>query len=367
MTLFWWAVKLENYDNNLKKLILSNPNLMFCPIVNCEGYSDKNNNKEGFNICNKGHKFCICCGELWHENGKCPKTEEVDKLFEQYSKRLNLKKCPSCKITTLKREGCNHITCTYCKKEWCWLCGEIFTSTEEHYNNPRKKCYKKMMNEIETIICPICEQFSDSFVTFTKCGHLICNICFENFIIEDNNLKNDLKCFINDCNEISRFDNNFYIQFIKNGNNDYLKKKYKKFIFLNEFAYNSTKYELKLRNYEKDYLELFFDFFEIIANFVQFIIPTRCPGYCVLEIIGIIFSYTFVFVYILVVPFFLHIGIRKTYYSTFESFKSYNKLIYIIIIIAEELFSLIYFFFLAFAHYIYTIALLIYFLIDEFC
>ena len=47
-------------NNNTKEIILSNPELMFCPIVNCDGFAKKNNNKE-YNICTMGHKFCIKC------------------------------------------------------------------------------------------------------------------------------------------------------------------------------------------------------------------------------------------------------------------------------------------------------------------
>ena len=36
--------------SNTKQIILSNPNLMFCPIVNCEGYSNKNSNNKNYNI-----------------------------------------------------------------------------------------------------------------------------------------------------------------------------------------------------------------------------------------------------------------------------------------------------------------------------
>ena len=35
-----------------------------------------------------GHKFCIKCGELWHDDDKC-KEEEKDKLFQEFSKKYN--------------------------------------------------------------------------------------------------------------------------------------------------------------------------------------------------------------------------------------------------------------------------------------
>ena len=73
--------------------------------------------------CNFGHEFCFRCGEKWHEDGDCPKDKEVDELFQKYVKKLNMKKCPSCGIHTIKKNGCNHITCTYCKKEWSYICG----------------------------------------------------------------------------------------------------------------------------------------------------------------------------------------------------------------------------------------------------
>jgi hypothetical protein len=36
-----------------------------------------------------GHKFCIKCGEKWHENGKCKEEENVDKLFKKYCEEYN--------------------------------------------------------------------------------------------------------------------------------------------------------------------------------------------------------------------------------------------------------------------------------------
>ena len=137
--------------NNTKEIILSNPDLMFCPIVNCDGFSRKNNEQE-YNICNKGHKFCPKCGELWHEKSKCKEEQEADKLFQEFSERYKLKNCPLCHIATIKRGGCNHINCQYCGKDWCWLCSQLFDSTEEHYGNINSPCYNRMMNDNNSVI-----------------------------------------------------------------------------------------------------------------------------------------------------------------------------------------------------------------------
>jgi len=119
-------------NNNTKEIILSNPELMFCPIVNCDGFAKKNNNKE-YNICTMGHKFCIKCRELWHNDGKWKEEEKIDKLFQEFSKKYDLKNCPYCHIVTNKNGGCNHMKCHYYGKHWCWICQEICISTEEHY------------------------------------------------------------------------------------------------------------------------------------------------------------------------------------------------------------------------------------------
>ena len=225
--------------NITKNLVLSNRNLMFCPITDCQGYANKNNGQK-YNICNLGHEFCSKCGESWHKDEKCPEEEKVDKLFQQYIKKLNLKKCPKCQIVTLKKGGCNHITCLYCKKNWCWLCQELFESTDEHYGNINNNCYNRMMdNLIENDVCSHCENIVNSFRRF-KCGHLICNDCFENYLLENNVLEFKqcsikIKCMIEECNEITNFN---WINFLKEINNKKIIKKYQfLFVVLNILFY----------------------------------------------------------------------------------------------------------------------------------
>lgn len=52
------------------------------------------------------------------ENARRARWEaEARQVIEQISK-----KCPGCKTNTEKNGGCNHMTCSRCRFEWCWIC-----------------------------------------------------------------------------------------------------------------------------------------------------------------------------------------------------------------------------------------------------
>lgn len=40
--------------------------------------------------------------------------------------------CPMCSVKISKVSGCNHMTCLFCKYEFCWVCGG--ESTSDHFN-----------------------------------------------------------------------------------------------------------------------------------------------------------------------------------------------------------------------------------------
>ena len=100
----------------------------FCPEPDCNSYLQKGANK--YVQCENGHKYCYVCLKLWHGKTNC--DEELDKDFQIWKKDKVVKQCPRCKIYTEKNEGCNHMTCTECKFQWCWLCeGEY---NENHFS-----------------------------------------------------------------------------------------------------------------------------------------------------------------------------------------------------------------------------------------
>ena len=90
----------------------------FCPEPDCNSYLQKG--KDKYVQCENGHKYCYVCLKKWHGKEKC--DEELDKDFQIWKKNKIVKQCPRCKIYTEKNEGCNHMTCTECKYQWCWLC-----------------------------------------------------------------------------------------------------------------------------------------------------------------------------------------------------------------------------------------------------
>lgn len=80
-------------------------------------------------ICNCGTLVCLGCSGKGHEPLNCKMFEEwessigkiQDQLNEQWISQ-NAKKCPSCKVSIQKNQGCMHMTCRQCRHEFCWLC-----------------------------------------------------------------------------------------------------------------------------------------------------------------------------------------------------------------------------------------------------
>jgi len=75
---------------------------------------------------------CNVCGTQWREKVHFTKAEKVQEsinhltqhknnIFSGLWKRLRAKKCPSCEVIIEKNGGCDHMTCSQCQAEFCWI------------------------------------------------------------------------------------------------------------------------------------------------------------------------------------------------------------------------------------------------------
>jgi hypothetical protein len=97
------------------------PNVRFCPRVNCSGYAviGMNSASAVCNVC--FFRYCADCLMAEHPGEDCP--QEEDSAMRRYVKSHRVKECPNCKRKVEKIEGCDQMTCFKCKHEFCWLCG----------------------------------------------------------------------------------------------------------------------------------------------------------------------------------------------------------------------------------------------------
>ena len=114
--------------------VLSSHTLKWCPGKDCKQAIDLETSKtvkfSQKNIkCDCGCSFCLACEKEAHMPAKCEqfanwmnlimgKNNKVDELWM----KIHTKKCPQCKVSIEKNQGCMHMTCKNCTHEFCWLC-----------------------------------------------------------------------------------------------------------------------------------------------------------------------------------------------------------------------------------------------------
>lgn len=121
--------------NTVEKVIFVLSNYKWCPSQLCGKILqvDLNSNPYGTVSCVCGFKMCLRCNNQPHFPAKCSQlasyykelhanndfTSPVDENYIGVGKR-----CPNCQYFMEKNGGCNHMSCTMCRKEFCWFCLE---------------------------------------------------------------------------------------------------------------------------------------------------------------------------------------------------------------------------------------------------
>jgi hypothetical protein len=98
-----------------QRALLTDPNVKWCPVVNCKGYG-KIHNKHRIK-CNK----CDC------EISKTKRPDESDIL-----NNFSVIECPGCGCYVSRTFGCLKANC-YCGTEFCMKCGKVVTQQHNYW------------------------------------------------------------------------------------------------------------------------------------------------------------------------------------------------------------------------------------------
>ncbi|ATZ53317.1 hypothetical protein BCIN_09g01870 [Botrytis cinerea B05.10] len=120
------------YDKNaLLSYISNDPKFTNCLGPNCgDGQIHQDGENQPIMTCGTcSFKTCFTHKIPWHTGLTCGQFDvqnrgaasEQEKKSQRLIKRAT-KPCPSCNAPILKNKGCDHMTCTHCDYEFCWLC-----------------------------------------------------------------------------------------------------------------------------------------------------------------------------------------------------------------------------------------------------
>jgi len=124
--------KYQKYLYNAQMSL--NPNARWCPTPDCETVmvGDKKNPRLKCPTCSK--ELCFLCNKGWRI-GSCDMAARgilsvaADRTaFAAYALVTNLKECPACRAPTMRDGGCNHMSCSRCGHQWCWMCKGDYNS-----------------------------------------------------------------------------------------------------------------------------------------------------------------------------------------------------------------------------------------------
>ena len=135
---------MEKYENfSLRRTLMTIPDTRWCPAPDCEYAVIASNCASCPKLtcqrpsCRK--EFCYHCKQEWHPQQTCDdarRRRNGEKVDEKGGRRRGARKrsasselptmkaCPRCQTKIMKANdgSCNHITCSMCNAEFCWLC-----------------------------------------------------------------------------------------------------------------------------------------------------------------------------------------------------------------------------------------------------
>ncbi|KAH9580086.1 IBR domain [Trypanosoma melophagium] len=132
----------------IRDYLRNNPHMRCCPNkASCEGVLHVMKLREsGPDVCCSicGLEFCFKCLQPPHAPATCQMMKRWIEVLEKNEPTLALiqektKGCPKCLVRTEKNHGCNHMTCSCCRHEYCWVCLGPWSEHNRNYYNCDKR------------------------------------------------------------------------------------------------------------------------------------------------------------------------------------------------------------------------------------
>jgi ariadne-1 len=95
-----------------------------CPGPDCQVVVRLTTGKGSISCTQCFTSFCFQCGQEPHAPATCQEFQEWNRSFgdSRFWIKQNTKACPGCHAPMEKNGGCQHMTCSQCFHEFCWLC-----------------------------------------------------------------------------------------------------------------------------------------------------------------------------------------------------------------------------------------------------
>ncbi|KAF2262670.1 hypothetical protein CC78DRAFT_534694 [Lojkania enalia] len=162
----------NEYDRRLLYHALSkDPNFRWCLRCTSGQIYDQVDPTLAIVQCNDcGFRMCFRHKQPWHSGLRCDEFDSLrrgDPKYEQTQEIIknSTKGCPKCSVRIEKGTGCFHMTCYYCKYEFCWECLVSWLEVKANPLNHRPDCYFRssilMPTQVTgTNLCTALERYS---------------------------------------------------------------------------------------------------------------------------------------------------------------------------------------------------------------
>jgi ariadne-2 len=127
------------HQRALTQLVESHPLIRWCPGKDCQMiFHVKEVLPKGIECANCKTRTCFQCGEEYHSPTDCESFKswlikcQDDSETANYI-ASNTKDCPKCSTAIEKNGGCNHMHCTKCNQDFCWMCMQDWAKHNSEY------------------------------------------------------------------------------------------------------------------------------------------------------------------------------------------------------------------------------------------